>query len=181
VFRRSQWKLHDYSARLAETPDELAAFLQPLAEAGVDAFHCSQRRFWEGEFGTQLNLAGWVRKLTGRPAISVGSVTLRQDLLETIRGEPSEKEGNLDKLFDMMDRGDFDMWPGADHGRRLAGEGSPRRRGRNPGICARGPGQPRLEHDAVCRNRLTVESCSKFKSVERVLGAKPLTLSPNAL
>ena len=54
VLRISQWKLHDYRARLAETPEQLATFLEPLVDAGVDIFHSSQRRFWEGEFGTDL-------------------------------------------------------------------------------------------------------------------------------
>jgi 2,4-dienoyl-CoA reductase-like NADH-dependent reductase (Old Yellow Enzyme family) len=63
-----------------ELPDELERFLRPLVDAGVDAFHCSTRRFWEPEFaGSDLNLAGWTKKLTGKPAITVGSVTLNED------------------------------------------------------------------------------------------------------
>ena len=32
-------------------------------DAGVDIFHCSQRRFWEPEFeGSDLNFAGWAKK-----------------------------------------------------------------------------------------------------------------------
>ena len=50
VLRYSQWKLQDFDAKLARTPDELGRFLRPLVDAGVDAFHCSQRRFWEREF-----------------------------------------------------------------------------------------------------------------------------------
>src|SRR5690348_14341151 len=50
ILRFSQWKLFDYSARLARTQAELEEFLEPLAVASVDAFHCSQRRFWEPEF-----------------------------------------------------------------------------------------------------------------------------------
>jgi NADH:flavin oxidoreductases, Old Yellow Enzyme family len=50
IFRFSQWKQQDYSARLVETPEALAAFLEPLSAAGVDIFHCSTRRFWEPEF-----------------------------------------------------------------------------------------------------------------------------------
>ena len=109
VLRISQWKLHDYRARLAETPEQLATFLEPLVDAGVDIFHCSQRRFWEGEFGTDLNLAGWIKKLTGKSVITVGSVSLRQDLLETIRGSESAIENNLSRLLDLFERGDFDL------------------------------------------------------------------------
>ena len=37
-------------------------WLLPLKEAGVDIFHCSQRRFWEPEFeGSDLNFAGWAK------------------------------------------------------------------------------------------------------------------------
>ena len=43
--RISQWKLQDYAAKLATTPQEMEEWVLPLAEAGVDLFHCSQRRF----------------------------------------------------------------------------------------------------------------------------------------
>jgi 2,4-dienoyl-CoA reductase-like NADH-dependent reductase (Old Yellow Enzyme family) len=77
VFRFSQWKMSDYEARLAETPGELARFLEPLVAAGVDLFHVSTRRFWEPAFpGSDLSLAGWTRKLSGKPVIAVGSVGL---------------------------------------------------------------------------------------------------------
>ena len=77
ILRFSQWKQQDYEARLADTPEALSSFLKPLVEAGVDIFHCSTRRFWEPEFeGSNLNLAGWTRELTGKPAITVGSVGL---------------------------------------------------------------------------------------------------------
>ena len=76
VMRLSIWKQQDYSARLAASPEEWAAIVRPLAGAGVDAFHLSQRRYWEGEFGTKTNLATWTKKLTGKPTITVGSITL---------------------------------------------------------------------------------------------------------
>src|SRR5271166_4327586 len=86
VLRFSQWKLQDYEAKLARTPNELDQFLQPLVDAGVDAFHCSTRRYWEPEFpGSELNLAGWTKKLSGKPTITVGSITLNQDLITTFR------------------------------------------------------------------------------------------------
>lgn len=80
AIRLSQWKQLDYAARLAETPAELEALLRPLAEAGVDLFHCSTRRFWEPAFaGDPRTLAGWMRRLSGKPVITVGSVTLATD------------------------------------------------------------------------------------------------------
>ena len=109
VLRFSQWKQQDYSAKLAQTPDELAEFLAPLCEAGVDVFHCSQRRFWEPEFeGSTLNLAGWTKKLTGRPTITVGSVGLSGEFLASFRGESAEVAG-LDTLLDRLEAGEFDL------------------------------------------------------------------------
>jgi len=65
--RLSQWKQQDVVFKLAPTPQALESWLGPLADAGVDVFHCSQRRFWEPEFeGSALNFAGWAKKLTGK-------------------------------------------------------------------------------------------------------------------
>jgi 2,4-dienoyl-CoA reductase-like NADH-dependent reductase (Old Yellow Enzyme family) len=78
--RLSQWKQLDYGARLADTPEALAAIVAPLAKAGVDLFHCSTRRFWDAAFaGDPRTLAGWVRALTGTPTMAVGSITLDTD------------------------------------------------------------------------------------------------------
>lgn len=109
VMRISQWKQQDYGARLAATPDELDAFVAPFAEAGVDIFHCSQRRFWEGEFGTDLNVAGWVKKLTGKPTVTVGSVTLQQEFITTFGNVTSDSESNVGQLVALLERGDFDL------------------------------------------------------------------------
>ena len=112
ILRWSQWKQQDYSARLVESPSELERFLAPLVDAGVDVFHCSQRRFWEPEFDdSDLNLAGWVKKITGVPTITVGSVSLDADFIP-LPGEHVFREGkpaSIDRLIEMLDRGDFDM------------------------------------------------------------------------
>ncbi len=109
ILRLSQWKLQDYTARLAHTPREMEAWLQPLADAGADIFHCSQRRFWEPEFeGSDLNFAGWAKKLTGRPTITVGSVGLTGEFMAAFAGETSQP-ASLDELLRRLDRGDFDM------------------------------------------------------------------------
>jgi 2,4-dienoyl-CoA reductase-like NADH-dependent reductase (Old Yellow Enzyme family) len=116
--RFSQWKLQDYAARLATTPDELGRFLEPLAAAGIDAFHCSTRRFWEPEFeGSDLNLAGWTKKITGKPTTTVGSVSLEVDFTVSLGRAPAPKtDGNgagraahMDRLVEMLARGDFDL------------------------------------------------------------------------
>ncbi|MEU9077764.1 NADH:flavin oxidoreductase [Kitasatospora sp. NPDC004745] len=109
IFRYSQWKQEAYDARLAETPEELESILAPLAAAGVDAFHASTRRYWVPEFeGSDLNLAGWTRKLTGRPTITVGSVGLDGDFIHAFAGEGAPVQG-LDNLLDRMERDEFDL------------------------------------------------------------------------
>ncbi|MGK8491242.1 NADH:flavin oxidoreductase [Nocardia asiatica] len=109
IFRYSQWKQEAYHARLAETPQELEAILTPLAAAGVDVFHASTRRYWRPEFdGSDLNLAGWTKKLTGKPTITVGSVGLDGDFLRAFTGEGAEL-GSLDNLLDRLERDEFDL------------------------------------------------------------------------
>ncbi len=112
IFRYSQWKQQDYSARLCETPEALGEFLARLSDAGVDIFHCSTRRFWEPEFeGSDLNLAGWTRKLTGKPAITVGSVGLNADFLPE-DGTANFKEAepaSIDNLLERVEREEFDL------------------------------------------------------------------------
>jgi 2,4-dienoyl-CoA reductase-like NADH-dependent reductase (Old Yellow Enzyme family) len=109
--RLSQWKQQDYEVKLAHTPQEMEEWLTPLAEAGVDIFHCSQRRFWEPEFTDQdsdLNFAGWVKKLTGQTTITVGSVGLSGEFLAGFAGEASEPRA-LDELLRRLDRQEFDL------------------------------------------------------------------------
>lgn len=111
LLRFSQWKQQDFSAKLAHDPEELERFLLPLVDAGVDCFHCSTRRFWEPEFpetGSDLNLAGWTKKLTGKPTITVGSVSLNEDFIAAYRSKGAETAG-IDRLLEMLARGDFDL------------------------------------------------------------------------
>jgi 2,4-dienoyl-CoA reductase-like NADH-dependent reductase (Old Yellow Enzyme family) len=80
-----------------------------LADAGADIFHCSQRRFWEPEYeGSDLNFAGWAKKLTGKPTITVGSVGLSGEFIASFGGESSQP-ASLDELMRRFDRGDFDL------------------------------------------------------------------------
>ncbi len=121
VLRFSQWKLQDYTARLVTTPDELSRFLAPLAAAGLDAFHCSTRRFWDPEFeGSDMNLAGWTKKLSGKPTITVGSVSLDVDFVVSLGripkpeasvpgGTEESREAEMTRLTEMLARGDFDL------------------------------------------------------------------------
>jgi 2,4-dienoyl-CoA reductase-like NADH-dependent reductase (Old Yellow Enzyme family) len=107
--RISQWKEQDYVARLADTPETLRQWLEPFAEAGVDLFDCSQRRFWQAEFeGSDLNLAGWAKKLTGVPTLAVGSVGLDLDVTASFKGENAVPAA-LTELVRRFERGDFDL------------------------------------------------------------------------
>ncbi len=109
IFRFSQWKGNHYDAKLVTTPDELAHFLAPLAGAGADVFHCSTRRFWQPEFdGSDLTLAGWTKKLTGKPTIAVGSVGLTGDFISWFAGASADTRG-IDDLLVRLDAGEFDL------------------------------------------------------------------------
>ncbi|WP_432713062.1 NADH:flavin oxidoreductase [Pedobacter sp.] len=109
IIRLSQFKQQDYNFKLAKNPAEMEAWLQPMADAGADIFHCSQRRFWEPEFeGSDLNFAGWAKKVSGKATITVGSVGLTGEFMAAFAGESSEPS-SLDELLRRMDRGDFDL------------------------------------------------------------------------
>jgi 2,4-dienoyl-CoA reductase-like NADH-dependent reductase (Old Yellow Enzyme family) len=108
-FRYSQWKLHDYAARIAHTPEELARIVVPLSEAGVDIFHCSTRRFFLPEFeGSPLNLAGWTKKLTGKPTITVGSVGIDIEFA-TDRQDDAPRTERLATLCRRLDAEEYDL------------------------------------------------------------------------
>ncbi len=113
IIRVSQWKQQDFAWKVAKTPDELVEWLGPLAEAGVDMFHCSQRRFWEPEFpeldGEKgLNFAGWTKKQLGLPTMSVGSVSLDGDFFGAFAGQDSQTS-DLTELERRLDAEEFDM------------------------------------------------------------------------
>lgn len=113
-FRWSQWKQQLFEEKLTKTPDELETFLAPLVEAGVDIIHASTRRFWEPEFpevdGERgLNLAGWCKKLSGLPTITVGSVGLKTDFVRALRRGEGAEAASLDELLRRLDRDEFDL------------------------------------------------------------------------
>jgi len=115
LLRISQFKIGAYDARIADTPAELEALLDPLAEAGVDIFHCSQREAWTPVFeGSPLNLAGWAKALTGRPSIAVGSIGLGGLFTEEEAANPGHalppvSLDHLDRVTAMMEAGEFDL------------------------------------------------------------------------
>jgi 2,4-dienoyl-CoA reductase-like NADH-dependent reductase (Old Yellow Enzyme family) len=111
VFRFSQHKQQDYDARFAQTPDELGVALNILADAGVDLFDASSRRFSRPAFeGSELTQAGWARELTGKPTMTVGGIGLNNWLQDTFkkRGE-TLATNNLDEVMRLFEKGEFDM------------------------------------------------------------------------
>lgn len=113
TLRFSQWKEADYGARVAATPDELTALATLLREAGVDALHCSNRRFWLGEWeGDRRNLAGWTKQVSGLPTITVGSVGLDTDVMDTFMEgkEPGARVAEaIAELEERLIAGEFDL------------------------------------------------------------------------
>lgn len=110
VLRFSQWKLGSYETRMFESPNELEQFLIPLSNAGVDVFHASTRRFDDPEFpGSSLNLAGWTKKISGLPTITVGSVGLDDEFLRSTFGGESVQRAGIDALLKRLEDDEFDL------------------------------------------------------------------------
>ena len=113
TLRFSQWKEADYSARIADTPDDLARMVTLFRAAGADALHASNRRFWLPEWeGDSRNLAGWSKAMSGLPAITVGSVGLDTDVMTTFTqdGEPGARVAEaIEDLERRMAAGEFDL------------------------------------------------------------------------
>ena len=55
-----------------------------------------------------MNLAGWVKKITGKPTISVGSVGLTEEFVATYRDGSAEVAG-IDELISRMEADEFDI------------------------------------------------------------------------
>ena len=102
--RFSQWGVGDFDARQFHSPDDMEAVLLPLKDAGIDIFHASTRRFWLPEFeDSDLNLAGWTRKITGSPTITVGNIGLVTSELF------SDGPESATEVMRRYDNGEFDM------------------------------------------------------------------------
>lgn len=111
LFRFSQWKLEDYDAQIARTPDDLERILLPLTEAGVDIFHVSTRRFWQPAFtGSALSLAGWTKKITGKPVIAVGGVGIDQPFsLDMFSQAVYSQPKSVERVEEKLENGEFDI------------------------------------------------------------------------
>jgi len=109
IVRLSQWKTGLYDARIADSPEEFGVILGELVDAGADSFHASTRRYWEPAFeGSDLNLAGWAKKLTGKPSITVGSVGLDTEFMSSLAGGGANRTG-IDGLLDRLEADEFDV------------------------------------------------------------------------
>jgi 2,4-dienoyl-CoA reductase-like NADH-dependent reductase (Old Yellow Enzyme family) len=109
LFRFSQWKLQDYEAKLAETPKELAVIVEALAAAGVDIFDVSTRVFSMPAFaGSDIGLAGWVRKLSGKPTMTVGGIGFDKELAASF-AQPTHAIDNLGEVARRFEGGEFDL------------------------------------------------------------------------
>ncbi|MGN5238277.1 MULTISPECIES: NADH:flavin oxidoreductase [unclassified Rhodococcus (in: high G+C Gram-positive bacteria)] len=109
-FRFSQHKQQDYHARIAQTPEELQIILSALAEAGVDVFDASIRRFDATVFeGSDLSLAGWAKKLTGALSMAVGSVGLGASLRESRTSGTAPTADNIPELERRLSGEEFDL------------------------------------------------------------------------
>jgi 2,4-dienoyl-CoA reductase-like NADH-dependent reductase (Old Yellow Enzyme family) len=111
--RFSQWKEHDYGAKIAPTPQDLAVMVTAFREAGADILHASTRRFWIPEWpGKDWSLAGWTRHLSGLPTITVGSVGLNKDIMESFTTDGAMVTTipqSLAELARRMEQGEFDL------------------------------------------------------------------------
>lgn len=74
-------------------------------------FDCSTRRFSAPAFvGSPLTLAGWTRRLSGRPVIAVGSVGLSTDLPGTLSGERAlVLPSTIQKAAELVDSNEVDF------------------------------------------------------------------------
>lgn len=115
VYRFSQWKSNHFDARIAQNPEELGRVLTPLVDAGVDILHASTRRHWDPAFPEldgndgKLGLAGWTRKLTGVPTITVGSVGLDSVFTSAWSEDAASGVTGLDALVGQFEDNEFDL------------------------------------------------------------------------
>ena len=105
--RFSQWKQHDFEARLASNPEELKTILTSPVKSGLDYLHSSMRRFWEKEFeGSKENLAYWTKKISNIPTIGVGSVGLNNDFIDMTA---SAEVTSIDKAIEDISENKYDL------------------------------------------------------------------------
>jgi 2,4-dienoyl-CoA reductase-like NADH-dependent reductase (Old Yellow Enzyme family) len=109
IMRISNWKSADMNARMFASPEELAAWLEPFARAGVDIFSVSDMRYDRPLFdGSALGFAGWVRKLIGLPVIAAGGIGMSGDIMTSFGGEIGVPQP-VDDVARRIEAGEFDI------------------------------------------------------------------------
>jgi 2,4-dienoyl-CoA reductase-like NADH-dependent reductase (Old Yellow Enzyme family) len=109
IYRFSQHK-QDFTAKIAETPEELGVILGALVDAGVDVLDASIRRFDVPAFeGSDLSLAGWAKKLTGAVTMAVGSVGIGKSLRDSRIEGVAPVVDNIPQLEERIGSGEFDL------------------------------------------------------------------------
>lgn len=114
-FRFSQWAEVDYGARTIPTPEDLAAMVRIMEDAGANCFHASCRRYYKPEWPDRdpyLTLAAWTKTFTSLPVINVGSVGLDTDGLEDLFENRSPKlvmERDLPDVARRISGSEFDF------------------------------------------------------------------------
>jgi 2,4-dienoyl-CoA reductase-like NADH-dependent reductase (Old Yellow Enzyme family) len=73
-------------------------------------FHASTRRHWQAGFDDDVTgLAGWTRRVTGRPTITVGSIGVDTVFREEHDQLSETKWQRLERLVEQFERGEFDV------------------------------------------------------------------------
>jgi len=109
AYRFSQWKLGAYEEVVFHDERELAGFLEPMVEAGVDLFHPSTRKWLSSAFpGGTETLAAATRRLSGKPVIAVGSIGVDVDITATAVGAKT-KIASFENAIEALERGEFDL------------------------------------------------------------------------
>ena len=107
--REDRWGGPTIAERARFGAEVVKAVREGVGDDIPDVFHCSQRRFWEPEFeGSDLNFAGWAKKLMNKPTITVGSVGLDGEFIAAFGGEGS-KPASLDGLLRRLENEEFDL------------------------------------------------------------------------
>lgn len=105
-FRISNFKMYDYNAYLALSPEEFEKFILPISNSGVDVFDCSALRCIDNAFkGYDGCLAYWTKKITKKPTINVGCIGSKKPFINdtsTIINKLSSKPDSLTETNDKV-------------------------------------------------------------------------------
>lgn len=110
LYRFSQWKMDDYREAKFPGPEELAAWVVALRDAGVDILHVSTRDATDPAFPEHgpRTLAGWSRRLSSLPTIAVGKVSVTLGMDEVGPGRSIEVS-DPEPWIQLVDRDECDL------------------------------------------------------------------------